>query len=474
MLGGPPSQPAYDRIAGEIYRLVGGAPSQARPQALMPAALVAALQSADPQQTLFVLADAAALADVPDTGWRAMEQLRIEPVNPRMWGRSVYVFTREDVNSGAALKGLVRWAGPPDPQIVPHARAALRRLGFSNVDLATMNRSAAMAAALERRAADVVAIYDEEPSAFLDGFVTALTTPVRLWLIDEQPGRQAVAAVTDGLPTLAIPYDAQHFYVWPPRVLRPAPARDRVAAVLVAPPVRPPGDVGFRFPILLTNARATGAWDRMSAALRADLRQVVARAYLRALFEAGVSRCDERDAVSPEQFKTALLNGYFDDRNNPYAVLGLLGHLLFARKGSGISPDEFVDDYTPLGVLRKVLREEYKLNALDAAGLVRWLKEKTQVQGSDVRAQFAGYAPDRVYADAVGKLKAATTETRPAERIRLLSEVRGTLVGLAEATLPSTCGRPNPDRGLWAGIDFEPFFYLAVIDAMVRDAGTAQ
>ena len=47
-------------------------------------------------------------------------------------------------------------------------------------------------------------------------------------------------------------------------------------------------------------------------------------------------------------------------------------------------------------------------------------------------------------------------------------------MSLAEVALPSTCGKREVQRGLWTGMDFEPFFYLAVINAALTEIGPAQ
>jgi hypothetical protein len=191
---------------------------------------------------------------------------------------------------------------------------------------------------------------------------------------------------------------------------------------------------------------------------------VVSQAYLRALFESGVSRCNERDPVSAAQFKTVLLSAFFSGRDDPYAVLALSAHLEYARRMREVEPGEA----DPVAVLRQMLSVEQQLQGTDQAALVKWLKQKIGEREPNLRARFAGYPDERIYSDAIAAMRAAVSEPRPAERRQWLTQAHDRLVALAEAAPVSTCGLPTPDRGLWSSIDFEPYFFLAVIDAMNR------
>jgi erythromycin esterase-like protein len=120
----------------------------------------------------------------------------------------------------------------------------------------------------------------------------------------------------------------------------------------------------------------------------------------------------------------------------------------------------------PIAVLRRMLSAEHKLTGTDSSTLVRWLKQQIGERESNMRARFAGYPDERIYKDAIAAMRAAVNESRPVERRQALAQAHDKLVALAEAAPLSTCGLATPDRGLWSAIDFEPFFFLAVIDAM--------
>ena len=120
----------------------------------------------------------------------------------------------------------------------------------------------------------------------------------------------------------------------------------------------------------------------------------------------------------------------------------------------------------PVIALRKMLAAEQQLQGTDYSALVKWLKQKIGDRESNMRAQFAGYPDERIYRDAIAAMRAAVNETRPDERRQKLTQAHNGLVALAEAAPVSTCGLTTPDRGLWSAIDFEPYFFLAVIDAM--------
>ena len=171
--------------------------------------------------------------------------------------------------------------------------------------------------------------------------------------------------------------------------------------------------------------------------------------------------------MSSEQFKTVLLNSFLADRSNPYAVLGLFGHLLFAQKSTPT-------DATAVEIFKTILLKEYNLARQSPEGISKWLRDQTKITKVDLRARFANYPPEQVYSATVAGLGPALREPRPAERRRLLESARDTLVSLAEVALPSTCGKREVQRGLWTGMDFEPFFYLTVINGALSEMGDAQ
>src|SRR5688572_12912471 len=434
------------------------------PESLTTAAARDALRIADPSQTLFLVTDSPGMNDLMATnGWRDMSRVGLELVNPRIWGRTLYVFARGDLDPRAPLKGWVRWAGPASPEVRNRAAAVLRRLGYANVTFETMNVSRRMADGLVLGGAaggvDIVSIYDEEPSAFLDSFVRTVKTDVRLLLLEPDVNQ---LSVENGVPAATVPYSAQHFYVWP-KTFSPS-ATTPTSSVVVTPPAADAPANEARLPLFLTNARKTGALAVIEKTWKVGLDRVVSQAYLRALFESGVSRCNERDPVSAAQFKTVLLSAFFSGRDDPYAVLALSAHLEYARRMREVEPGEA----DPVAVLRQMLSVEQQLQGTDQAALVKWLKQKIGEREPNLRARFAGYPDERIYSDAIAAMRAAVSEPRPAERRQWLTQAHDRLVALAEAAPVSTCGLPTPDRGLWSSIDFEPYFFLAVIDAMNR------
>ena len=435
------------------------------PEPLSPAAARDALRIADPSQTLFVVTDGPGLNELmANNGWRDMSRVGLELVNPRIWGRTLYVFARGGtLDKGAALKGWVRWAGPASPEVRNRAAAVLRRLGYANVTFETMNVSRRMADGLALGGAaggvDIVCIYDEEPSAFLDSFARTVKTDVRLLLLEPDDSQ---LSVENGVPAATVPYSAQRFYVWP-KTFSPS-ATTPTSSVVVTPPAAEAPANEARLPLFLTNARKTGALAAIEKTWKVGLDRVVSQAYLRALFESGVSRCNERDPVSAAQFKTVLLSSFFAGRDDPYAIVALSAHLEYARRMRTVEPGEA----DPIAVMRQMLAAEQKLQGTDREALVKWLKLKIGEREPNMRARFAGYPDERIYNDAIAAMRAAVSEPRPAERRQWLTQAHDRLVALAEAAPVSTCGLPTPDRGLWSSIDFEPYFFLAVIDAMNR------
>ncbi|HEX8031145.1 MAG TPA: hypothetical protein VF491_21905 [Vicinamibacterales bacterium] len=481
ILGATPADDVEQRLTQVLRDRVGRVlRSDASTDVLTPAGFEKALPDFDANQTIFLVTDPASLGEVSARGgWQALARRGFELVSPRIWGRTLYVFAAcaapttsgcGELDRNARLTGYVRWAGSQDPEIRSRASIILRRLGYANVDFTFMSRPDAMASGLRGSAnggVDIVCIFEEEPSGFLNEFASQLKTRARLVSVEQQSDAASLE-VNAGIPSIAIPYDSQRFYRFNANIDVPAaPAATRVPAVMVTPPPAVPDPRAFTLPLLLTNARRTGDLTRIEGALKSSLSQVTSVAYLRTLFDEDESRCDSRDRVSSEQFKTVLLNSFFADRGNPYAVLGLFGHLVFAQKSTPT-------DLRAVQVFEDILMNEYKVPRTSAEGISKWLRDQTRITKVDLRARFANYPPEQMYSETIAGLGPALREPRPAERRRLLERARDTLVSLAEVALPSTCGKREVQRGLWTGMDFEPFFYLAVINAALTEIGPAQ
>ena len=483
VVGATPADDVERRLTEVLRERIGRVlKSDANTEHLTPEAFAKELPNFNVNQTAFVVTDPTTLGEVSARGgWQALASRGFELVSPRIWGRTLYVFAVcpgqaagacGELDRNARLRGYVRWGGSQDPEVRTRASTILRRLGFANVEFTFMGRPDAMAGALRGSAnggVDIVCIFEEEPSGFLNDFVSQLKTRARLVAV-EQATTSTSLEVTNGIPSVAMPYDTQRFYRFNANIDVPvAPADKRVPAVLVTPPPVVPDPRAFTLPLLLTNARRTGDLAKIESALNTNLSQVTSAAYVRALFDQEMSRCDSRDRISAEQFKTVLLNSFFADRQNPYAVLGLFGHLVFSQSAA---------DTAAVRVFEDILINEYKVASTSAEGVSQWLRDhpvkKTRISKVDVRAQFARYPPQQLYSETIAGLGPALREPRPAERRRLLERARDTLVSLAEVSLPSTCGKRDVQRGLWTGMDFEPFFYLMVINAALSEMGAAQ
>ena len=479
IVGTTPADDVEKRLTEVLRDRIGPVlKSDASTESMDPAGFAKALPNFDVNQTTFVVTNPLSLGEMSARGgWQALTARGFELVSPRIWGRTLYVFavcpqqtgSCGELDRNARLRGYVRWADSQDPEVRTRASTILRRLGFAAVDFTFMNRADAMAGALHGSASggvDIVCIFDEEPSGFLNDFVSQLKTRARLVAV-EQGSEAASLEVANGIPSIAMPYDAQRFYRFSANIDVPAaPADKRVPAILVTPPPVVPDSRAFTLPLLLTNARRTGDLGKIEGALKTNLSQVTSVAYVRTLFDEEKSRCDSRDRISSEQFKTVLLNSFFADRNNPYAVLGLFGHLVFSQTAG--------DDAAVRVFQNILLGDPYNVPATSAEGISKWLRGQTKITKVDLRARFANYPREQIYSETITGLGPALREPRPAERRRLLERARDTLVSLAEVSLPSTCGKRDVQRGLWTGMDFEPFFYLMVINAALSEMGTAQ
>ena len=145
------SDPVRERMTALIRDHVGRALSLSPPETLSITATRDTLRSTDASQTMFVVTDTIGLNELmANNGWRDMARVGLELVNPRIWGRTIYVFVRGGtVDPRAPLKGWVRWAGPASPEVRNRAAVVARRLGYANVSFETMNVARRMADGLE-------------------------------------------------------------------------------------------------------------------------------------------------------------------------------------------------------------------------------------------------------------------------------------------------------------------------------------
>jgi hypothetical protein len=253
-----PPDAVSERMTGLLRESIGRVLTLSPPESLTTAAAREALRSADASQTLFLVTDGATLSDLMSMdGWQYMSRAGLELVNPRIWGRTLYVFARTGLDSRLPLKGWIRWAGSTSPDVRDRAAAVMRRLGYVNVTFETMNATARMVDAFNRGGSaggvDIVCIYDEEPSSTVDSFVTGVTgakTGVRLLLLEPETNQLLVEG---GVPAATMPYSAQRFYAWPAGVSLSATAPNSSVVVTPPPGAAPANEA--RLPLFLTNAR---------------------------------------------------------------------------------------------------------------------------------------------------------------------------------------------------------------------------
>jgi hypothetical protein len=468
---------------------VGKAIPIARPEALSQQLRTAG------QQTTFIVTDATALTTALSAGgWKDLVERRFEVVTPRLWGRVLYVFTRpgerDRTPQPQARQGWVYWADTSEgsESIGERTSRLVQRFGLGNVKFSSLISARAMAQGLIDGSIDVVCVYEEEPSGFLARLLIELEASQQKFdrLAIKADAQDAAVSVLDGVALLTLPLEGQRFYVIPGNISESPATAASGTSVVVTPPASPPRS-GFQLPIVLTNARATGELVRLEQALNRPLPTFVHQQYLRALFELSISRCSTSDPVAAEHFKTLLLSMFFSDRKNAYTALGLLGHLDYMRgvreaaARATATPDRraaLAGSYLPERVFERILTTENEdLESTGAADLVKWLRAHSTPAPrltTDLRARYAGHTSEGKYVAAVEDLHKALGETRPAEQKALLEAARGAFFELAEVARPEGCGRRIVQRGLWTGADFEPFFYLVIIDAVLRETATAQ
>jgi hypothetical protein len=136
-----------------------------------------------------------------------------------------------------------------------------------------------------------------------------------------------------------------------------------------------------------------------------------------------------------------------------------------------------------------IAQEERQLkNGRNSAKVIEWLLEQSKSSkrphqrnarhSPDLRAAFAGHLDPSKVVEArdallttLEQMKTASGDLNVDRRCTAVEDVRSRLITLASVTLPASCGQPLPARGLWSRIDFEPFYYLAVADAIMTESG---
>jgi hypothetical protein len=418
--------------------------------------------------TVFVLTDVNTIAEMAKDGdsWRPFERLHLQITAPRIWGESVLVFAHAPFTPDAKVKAYVQ-----GDSVV--ADMALERLGIS-AETASRPETNELVDSFNSDRTAIAVIIDQEPSRRVIEFIAKAKLPLQLLPADREP---TGVIRSGGYVASLVPYASQHFYPQfdDKNVLRPK-------SVLVSTPTANPVDGPL--PILLTNVERVKTPAALTAALGDSLQRVVGEAYLLSLFEYGLTRCSGANPSSQkplttaaeQQFNDVLLNSYFSDTNNPYTVLGLLGQLTF--EGDRSDEARYRRD-----IFVSMLQDKFDGN--DPKAAVEWMlshpirpHQRNMSLDSGLRQQFAGYADKSKYDAAKtallieqqALLKEASGTPDVERRCRNLTSVRSRLATLAAASIPIGCDKPQPSRGLWSAIDFEPFYYLAVTDAIMEQS----
>ena len=476
-----PAPTVHERFASLFYRRIAKPLSITSRQSFSTfEGLVEALNDTNivkATDTVFIATDVNTIASMArnNDSWRPFQRLRLQIAAPRIWGESIHIFAHKPVNA----------AGTPVKPVVFGdafvAQAALRQLGISSGAVAAAHETGELVNAFKDPAA-VVVIIDQEPSRVVTEFLARANAPLPLQMLPAD--REPTGIVREGgYVASLIPYDEQQFY---PQFLD-ARRITKPTSVLVSAPTT--NDVDGPLPILLMNVESTKMAAAVQKAVGGSTARAVAEAYLLSLYEYGQTRCYERaqpagqpvHAVTEQQFREVLLNSYFADSTNAYSVLGLLGQLSFERDRdprnleAGYRHDVFVE----------MLRD--KFDGRDPAAAIEWLQKnpipERPHQGKltldpSLRQQFAKHldkfkydnAKTEVLTEQQALLKEASGTPDIAQRCERLIKVRSQLASLAALTMPVGCGKPQPTRGLWSAIDFEPFYYLAVADAIMEQS----
>jgi hypothetical protein len=457
--GSTPTGQSFELLFAEslktTYTLKGPVPIRTVP---LHTELHVALQQHKKGELIFLTADRRTVVDLvrADEARKVLSDFGLEVVNPRLGAAPFYLFAR----TGEQLRGQTN---PPLRVVYVDRIDGLKPPDVAGIlDLildarTTVTGPLASPRELARRladdAADVVAIFDEDPSPFRSDFVLEYEQLNSLGTIQlvvfppskDDPGRLRTAQ--GDLMYAVMPYGEMAFN--DARELVPPNATARMLALSTVPQGAAPGrDAG---PLVLSNVRTIVGEQEFQRVWR-----LVSHAHLAALArtEAANSRCG--DAPRPV-YAPYLLNAHLTDRDNVVKGLALWSDLTLSLGSTAPANRSQIE--AQVAVVENMLsqRHRFVVGSADWAALASRLGTDTPV-----REQFSGQVAT-LFRQAVSDARSALIEQGPNRRTRLTT-ARGKLVELIRRGLRPSCLKGSSE-GLFNAVEFDPFFYLGLIDA---------
>ena len=425
-------------------------------------AVHAALQTRKKGELIFVVADRRAVTDMvrADQARRVLPELGLELLNPRLSASPLYLFARR-----GTLERLRQQPNPPIRVVFADGVDGLRPADVAGVlDPILRGRTAVtgpiasprdLAGRLADDTVDVVAIFDTDPSPLRTDFVLEYEQVSSLGTMqlvtfpttepDYGPGRLRAGQgdLVFGVASYAeIAFNDV-------KELVPANATAGLLTVSGSALAGAPPDPG---PLVLSNVRTLAGAQEHQRVWR-----LVGVAHLAALArtEAESSRCGQ--APRP-QYSPYLLNAHLSDREDVVRGLALWSDLTLS---AGLPGRNAAEVRAQLEVVETMLSQRYQfvVRAPD------WEELATRLgAGTSMRDQFSGQEAT-LFRQAVESIRSALLQSGTDRRQRLTA-ARGKLVELIRRGLRPSCLKGSSE-GLFNAIEFDPFFYLGLVDAQL-------
>jgi hypothetical protein len=425
------------------------------------------LRRRKPGELIVLAADSATVAELvrTDQSWKTLPALGLEVLNVRAAAAPFYLFAQAGLadglrtQSGAALRVVyVDRLGTLQPADVAGLLDPLLRT--KSVVVGPLESPRELARRLLTNTADVVAVYDQDPSSFRDDFLAeyelirprgdaARLQAVRLVVFptteaDYAADRLQVAA--NNLTYAIVRYDDLAFH--DAKDLIPTNRADGLLAV--SPPAATAGTEGGL--LVLSNVRRVVGDPEV-----VRLRRLLSHAYVGALVrpEADVNRCG---AAQRPIYRPYLLNAHLADRESLVKGLALWSDLQLTVGTARTADRALVEDQVRLVETMLSERLDFQVGNHDD-----WTSLAGKLSASaSVREQFSGQEAT-LFRQAVDSIGSALASQGPDRRARLDS-ARAKLVELIRRGIRPACVKGGSE-GLFDAREFDPFFYLGLIDA---------
>lgn len=423
------------------------------------------LRNVSAQDLIFVGIDQPTLTALLRRDSRLLSALGLEPMNIGVSAAPFYLFARTEVadamrqQSGVPRRIVyVDKIGTLQPADVAGLLDPLLRT--KAVVVGPLDSPRELARRLVAGNADIVGIYDDDPSTFRSDFLAAYEelrpkgAAARLQALklvvfpasdpDYRDGSFGLAQ--NDLTYAIVRYDDVAFN--DAAAIVPADRADRVVALSKK---SAPGPTSGGL-LLLTNLKQRVRDDEYQR-----IRRLISHAHLAALFRADLApvRCVEGSRAA---YRAFLFNAHQADKTDVVKSLAVWSDLMLALTSAKKLEQAQIKDQVRLVEEMLAERQSFRVeSAVDWENLAVRLSK-----GATLRQQFSDQH-STLFRKALENVRGALTSTGPVRR-SALQEARATLIELIRKRVRPAC-TVGGSEGLYNMKEFDPFFYLGLIEA---------